>query len=186
MSYNDSDINEADLVMFHMQRVKGPKDLPPQKTRNPKQIWTFLTDESPFHMFLSYNGALKDFNNVFNWSMTYRYYNSKKLEFEIKTKTKTFVISNIISCRIKTNLFYEFSMNSDIPVAYGRATAFHSPQALEIDDFTNWKNNKDQNVLVAIMGSNCGGRNHRWDYVRELKKYIKVDVYGNCGTLKLV
>lgn len=44
--------------------------------------------------------------------------------------------------------------------------------------------NKRKDVLIAILGSNCGGKNHRWDYVKELEKHIKVDVYGGCGNLK--
>lgn len=43
---------------------------------------------------------------------------------------------------------------------------------------------KRRDVLVAIMGSNCGGANHRWEYVNQLKKYIDIDVYGSCGDLK--
>lgn len=71
ITYRDSDIEDADLIIFHMHRMAGVKDLPAK--RNPKQIWAFLTDESPFHMFLnSKSNKIKDYNNVFNWSMTYR------------------------------------------------------------------------------------------------------------------
>lgn len=48
----------------------------------------------------------------------------------------------------------------------------------------HFKLNKRRDVLIAILGSNCGGKNKRWDYVKELQKYIKVDVYGGCGSLK--
>ena len=37
--------------------------------------------------------------------------------------------------------------------------------------------------MAAIVVSNCQTSNNRMNYVRELQKYIKVDVYGNCGTL---
>lgn len=130
-----------------MQRIKGPNDLPTNITRNLKQYWTFLTDESPYHMFLSYNGNLNNFNNLFNWSMTY-------------------------------------SMRSDIPVPYGRATELNKSKTIKMDDFNKWKDGKDTRVLAAIMGSNCGGRNHRWNYVKELQKYMDVDIYGGCGKLK--
>ena len=36
--------------------------------------------------------------------------------------------------------------------------------------------------LVAWIVSNCGGE--RFNYVTELQKYIKVDIYGKCGPLK--
>ena len=37
---------------------------------------------------------------------------------------------------------------------------------------------------VAWIVSNCHSSGGREDYVTELKKYIPVDVYGRCGTLK--
>ncbi|CAH2002240.1 unnamed protein product [Acanthoscelides obtectus] len=118
--------------------MKGTKDLPTMR-RNPEQIWTFLTDESPHHTFLAGGKVkLKDFNGVFNWSMSYR-------------------------------------KDSDIPVPYGRTV---------VKKYLNDENlilNKRRDVLITILGSNCGGQNHRWQYVRELQKHIAVDVYGNCG-----
>lgn len=35
---------------------------------------------------------------------------------------------------------------------------------------------------VAWFVSNCGARNRRKEYAKELQKYIEVDIYGNCGT----
>lgn len=37
---------------------------------------------------------------------------------------------------------------------------------------------------VAWFVSNCGARNGRLAYARELAKYIPVDIYGTCGPLK--
>ncbi|KAL8563208.1 hypothetical protein ACOMHN_029967 [Nucella lapillus] len=37
---------------------------------------------------------------------------------------------------------------------------------------------------VAWFVSNCGARNRRRQYAEELGKYIQVDIYGACGTLK--
>ncbi|XP_063915585.1 alpha-(1,3)-fucosyltransferase 7-like [Zophobas morio] len=71
-----------------------------------------------------------------------------------------------------------YRMDSDIPVPYGRTILRQTP----LDD--TFTINKRKDVLVAILGSNCGGKNKRWDYVKELKKHIAVDVYGGCGTLK--
>ena len=35
---------------------------------------------------------------------------------------------------------------------------------------------------VAWFVSNCGARNTRKEYAKELQKYISVDIYGHCGT----
>lgn len=71
-------------------------------------------------------------------------------------------------------------MDSDIPVPYGRTVTLQKP----LDYREKPWHGKRRDVLVAIMGSNCGGQNHRWNYVKEMQKYINIDVYGNCGTLK--
>lgn len=76
-------------------------------------------------------------------------------------------------------------MNSDIPVPYGRVVRASSPDNFFVEkEFNKWRRTKRNDVLVAIMGSNCHAVNHRWNYVKELQKYINVDTYGHCGTLK--
>lgn len=37
---------------------------------------------------------------------------------------------------------------------------------------------------VAWFVSNCGARNTRREYAKELQKYISVDIYGHCGTIQ--
>lgn len=74
-----------------------------------------------------------------------------------------------------------YRMDSDVPVPYGRTVEMTREEASShqyIDYF------KLKTKTVAVLGSNCGGRNKRWYYVKELKKYIDIDAYGNCGTLK--
>lgn len=69
-------------------------------------------------------------------------------------------------------------MDSDIPVPYGRTVRRKK---------SNWESFtilKRRDILIAIMGSNCKGKNQRWDYVKALQKHIDVHVYGRCGTLK--
>ncbi|XP_013400016.1 glycoprotein 3-alpha-L-fucosyltransferase A-like isoform X2 [Lingula anatina] len=43
---------------------------------------------------------------------------------------------------------------------------------------------KSKKKLVAWMVSNCKTPSRRMDYVKELQKYIEVDIYGACGPLK--
>lgn len=83
-------------------------------------------------------------------------------------------------CYVNTfRTYFNFCrMDSDIPVPYGRTVLKSQPSTVQL------LLNKRKDVLVAILGSNCGGKNRRWEYVKELQKYIKIDVYGGCGTLK--
>lgn len=71
-------------------------------------------------------------------------------------------------------------MDSDIPVPYGRTVFL--PHAKPYYD-RPWEYKK-RDVLVTILGSNCGSKNKRWEYIKQLQKYIKVDIYGKCGNLK--
>ena len=76
-------------------------------------------------------------------------------------------------------------MDSDVPVPYGRTVLMEGERDTDLaEHFASWKETKRTDVLVAIMGSNCGSKNHRWEYVKNLQTYIDVDAYGNCGTLK--
>lgn len=141
LSTDDSKVNESDAVLFHLHQTKGPHALP--KYHPPSQTWIFFTDESPMHTFLlSRRYTMKDYDGLFNWSMTYR-------------------------------------SDSDVPVPYGRTVPLTPEEEVffEAKDFARLKTRG-----VAILGSNCGGQNHRWDYVRELQKHMMVDIYGGCGT----
>lgn len=39
-------------------------------------------------------------------------------------------------------------------------------------------------LQVAWFVSNCHPRNQRMHYAKELSKYIQVDIYGTCGSLR--
>ncbi|XP_022916337.2 glycoprotein 3-alpha-L-fucosyltransferase A-like [Onthophagus taurus] len=148
LTYNEKDLDISDLVIIHLHRTKDVQDLPPLTKRPRWQRWAFLTDESPYHTFLSSHTKLKDYNGVFNWSMTYR-------------------------------------MNADIPVPYGRTTLRKDSNKIDLaSHFMEWRRKKRSDVLISVMGSNCGSKNHRWQYVKALQNYIDVDTYGGCGTLK--
>ncbi|RXG54880.1 Alpha-(1,3)-fucosyltransferase C [Armadillidium vulgare] len=43
---------------------------------------------------------------------------------------------------------------------------------------------KTKNKMAAWMVSNCKTPSKREEYVRELQKFIPVDIYGSCGPLK--
>lgn len=79
------------------------------------------------------------------------------------------------------NLSMTYRGDSDVPVPYGRTVQLPEPPG-EPEVAVQRDYAASKNKLVAILGSNCGGANLRWPYVKELAKHVKVDVYGGCGT----
>ena len=84
------------------------------------------------------------------------------------------------------NGFFNWSMNyrleADVPVPYGRTVPLNKN---EVNTFDYKSIYDSKNKTVAILGSNCGGKNGRWKYVKHfLVNYMPVDMYGGCGTLK--
>lgn len=43
---------------------------------------------------------------------------------------------------------------------------------------------KGKTKMAAWFVSNCNSKSSRNEFVRELQKYIDVDVYGKCGTMQ--
>jgi glycoprotein 3-alpha-L-fucosyltransferase len=75
-------------------------------------------------------------------------------------------------------------MDSDVPVPSGRTLRLTTAEKLLAKKKRREGKTKEKKKLVAIMVSNCGGKNKRWAYVKELKKHIPVDVYGACGNFR--
>ncbi|KAG7202379.1 hypothetical protein KM043_018698 [Ampulex compressa] len=70
LSYRAEDLDVAAAVVFHLHLTKSPLEIPRRTRRN--QRWIFLTDESPINTFLHGDQKLRDYNGLFNWSMSYR------------------------------------------------------------------------------------------------------------------
>ena len=79
------------------------------------------------------------------------------------------------------NWSMSYRMDTDVPVPYGRTLPLTPDEAAAYQPLNYFALNPR---LVAAMGSNCGGSNKRWSYIRELKNHVKVDAYGGCGNLK--
>ena len=87
------------------------------------------------------------------------------------------------------NLTMSYRKDSDIPILYGKTVPMTDR---EKHDFQSAYRSKSLRIivegkekLVAWFASNCGPtRSRREEYVKELQKYIPVDVYGTCGPLK--
>ncbi|XP_060517098.1 glycoprotein 3-alpha-L-fucosyltransferase A-like isoform X2 [Cylas formicarius] len=74
-----------------------------------------------------------------------------------------------------------YRRDSDVVAPYERWT-YYDPEVRQKTQHIDYAANKTKKVAWFV--SNCGARNNRLQYARELSKYISVDIYGNCGPLK--
>lgn len=75
-----------------------------------------------------------------------------------------------------------YRYDSDIVTPYERWAYYNSlvTQVQQLD--RNYAEHKTKQVAWFV--SNCNTNNKRLQYAKELAKYIPVDIYGKCGTLK--
>lgn len=74
-----------------------------------------------------------------------------------------------------------YRSDSTLSVPYAKWVPHDKEGHISTPDI-NYAVNKTK--LVAIFVSNCDTSNNRHEYVEELSKYIRVDIYGECGNLK--
>jgi alpha-1,3-fucosyltransferase len=124
----------------------------PNFTRRAHQRLIYLTQESPVTSpYIS--AAIHGLGNLFNWTMTYK-------------------------------------LNSDVQLLYGRIlpestapkTLEETHRMIEAMHFPSAKNYAANKTRLAVwMASHCTTNSLRETYVKELSKYIPVDIYSGCG-----
>ena len=73
-----------------------------------------------------------------------------------------------------------YRRDSDVFMPYGKIENIDSSKS-DFRDFA--PGNKKSRKPVTWFASNCKTHSKREEYVKELQKYIPVDVYGQCGPL---
>ncbi|CAH1645486.1 unnamed protein product [Spodoptera littoralis] len=128
--------------------------VPTVKNRNPKQRWIFLNDESPIHAFTL-----------------------------ASRRPKMETLYNVF------NWSMTYRSDADIPVPYGRTVLLPKPVLSEYNTLAeiatlipNW-DRKRPDKTAAVLMSNCAMK-ARNDFLKKLRKYIDVDVYGGCSDKK--
>ncbi|CAH1789281.1 unnamed protein product [Owenia fusiformis] len=74
-----------------------------------------------------------------------------------------------------------YRTDSDIRLHYGQVDMVTSPVQQEVKNYTSIIESKMGDVAWIV--SNCDTASRRDQYVKELQRYISVDVYGKCGNL---
>ena len=82
---------------------------------------------------------------------------------------------------IEYNLTMTYRLDSDIPIPYSRFKKIGNRKKQTSQYPVNYALGKSKKVAWVV--SNCNTNSNRDGYVDELKKYIDVDIYGQCGSL---
>lgn len=77
---------------------------------------------------------------------------------------------------------HAYNPNNPTAEEYKRRLALEQSEGAGRKPLLNIIRNKTK--LVAWIVSNCDSKSGRNSYANQLKKYINVDVYGACGSLK--
>ena len=148
--------NQSDVVIFSIQNL-NLLDLPTH--RFPHQRFVFYEMESPANTDSKPLLLERTRFGFFNWTMTYR------LDSDIVHRDSYGVT---IPRRRKLPSMYPNPRHSGYP-SIGRK------------DLSPYISGKKK--LAAWFVSNCVTSSRREDYVKELSRYVPVDVYGKCGNL---
>ncbi|XP_046610660.1 alpha-(1,3)-fucosyltransferase C-like isoform X1 [Neodiprion virginianus] len=151
---NYQPVEEFDALLFHGPELNA-RDLP--KTRSPNQRYIFADFETQvFHPI----PKRLEFNNFFNWTMTYR-------------RDGDIMRPHAIFRKISTNEF----IPPDIPAQWLDVSGGNVSESTRLLF-------KKKSKMAAWFVSHCSTNSKRENIVKKLQKYVKVDVYGTCGTLE--
>ncbi|XP_040181093.1 alpha-(1,3)-fucosyltransferase 7 [Rana temporaria] len=126
---NRDKLNLSHVVVFHHRELNNKGHYMPTDPRNHAQMWVWANLESPSH-----TKNLGKWNNVFNWTLTYREDSDifmpygqlvPKLHMQFNTSTKTslltWAVSNYHQTQKRVQFFKEFSKYLNVDV-YGKAS----------------------------------------------------------------
>jgi len=146
-----SSLSKFDAIMFH-QRSFTWRDAPSAADRHPEQHYVHWMFESPAH--LNYDIVpLVQLSNYFNWSMSYRIDSTFPAPYGSYENISPHLSGSALSTLI---------------TQYGQANTKLAA-----------KDRSKSTPLAAWFVSNCHGKSGRENAVKQLKKYMGVDVYGS-------
>ncbi|XP_076059229.1 alpha-(1,3)-fucosyltransferase C-like [Oratosquilla oratoria] len=163
-------LKEAHAILFLAKDVHH-RDLP--SWRSTHQRWIWVNAESP----ISGTDALSPFNphrrfhvpsRIFNWTMTYHSKSEVMESYGGLSPLNTSTVAlraGLLKTRGEPYASYIKALNSSNVTEEEMAMA-----------------NRDS--VVAWVVSHCHTNSRREDYVKILKKFVKVDIYGRCGPLR--
>ena len=161
-------LNRSDVVIFHAHDFRD-EDVPQE--RSPEQRYVFFYFEAlpAYRRFPIFNSTRK---NYFNWTMTHR------RDSDIHCNQPYGII--------KRKAYFQTPNVLPEPLSPGESPP--DPKVLLLDIRTNnsvfISTFANKTKLAVWFRSNCATHGKRETFFEQLGKYITIDTYGGCGTLK--
>ena len=147
-----------DLSEDRLQAING--------WRRPHQRFVYFMTESP--VYDQHSGRIPNYNDFFNWTMSYRIdsdIHKPYGSFELKSETTN-----------TAGALPQIHRDGHWPVVWDGNIANKNNTSLMNLSHLAQRPNK-----VAWIVSNCRSSSKREEFVKELKKHIRVDQFGKCG-----
>ncbi|KAK3895352.1 hypothetical protein Pcinc_000942 [Petrolisthes cinctipes] len=156
----------ADALIFH-QADYDPGKVPALRRQN--QIYIWLTMEAPSipkvvrklsRLQRKLIDKIYGYDDFFNWTATYHH------------KSEVFIPYGRLE-----------SLNGETYTHTGDMYQSYLADVDQTDLPNTWTTHHNRTKMAAWMVSHCGTDSGRELYVKELRQYIDVDIYGKCGKL---
>ncbi|CAF1334288.1 unnamed protein product [Adineta steineri] len=154
---NKTLFSEADAVVYHMRDDINLREA--RRYRQPEQRFVFALWESPSH-----TPNLKSYKKFFNWTMTYRF-KSHIIAPYYSSNAYIHTSSDYYKFLIKENATKNLNLQFQKPI--------YRPSDSILEE-------KKLGTIAALI-SNPGGSSGRLMFIKHLKRYIDIKVYGRQG-----
>lgn len=148
---------------------------------NSSKFWNEM-QQSNFHLLETFDAVLFSVHEMWLSSLPppqYRRPLQQRFVLLTQESPQSMVAFDPEEFRNFFNWTMSYKLDSDVQLLYGRVHPKDPNQTEQVV-----QRNLNKTKKIAWMVSHCQTHSKREEYVKELKKYIQVDIYGACGDLK--
>ncbi|XP_069162670.1 alpha-(1,3)-fucosyltransferase C [Procambarus clarkii] len=169
-TYDRSLLRGAHAVLF--RALAYPWEVLPKRREPEEQRWVLVDVEAPPEGPPASSRRSKQASSFINWTMTYH------SQSDVVAYNGYFLSHNASVRPLRPN-----RMRDHATAVAGVKEALKRGASLEEVLGSSWLSLVNKPRVVAWMSGHCHTRSRREQYVAELKKYLPVDTYGQCGSL---
>ncbi|XP_069971529.1 4-galactosyl-N-acetylglucosaminide 3-alpha-L-fucosyltransferase FUT6-like [Penaeus vannamei] len=167
---NLSELGSADAVLIHLRSVESLEalqaDLGP---RDPSQPWVLFETETHLLGNSVHRASYRALDGVFNRTMSYR------LDADVR-----FVHGFVVRRGRDASLLPPHWVRQ---INVGKRSRNEEFVSMKFRHLPVFEGKNDTRQLVVAFISNCWDNSGRLRYIEELRKHMRVDVFGVCGSL---